>query len=104
MANERRTVHTYPINGPEHVTDGFGCWCGPRIEMACPECEAENTGGCWRCDGVGWVACPNPEMYDGATGLHVVHAAASEAYAATHPNTTLGRTTPARGAGPDPEG
>lgn len=24
---------------PEHLTDGYDCWCGPEHYVACPECS-----------------------------------------------------------------
>jgi hypothetical protein len=36
--------------------EGRDCWCGPRVEQRCPECEAGEPEGCWRCGGEGWVA------------------------------------------------
>lgn len=71
-------VHVYK----EHRTDGVGCWCNPRYQMACEECDAADgfssiadehgfdrlhanqdgpedlsrwqLTGCWKCDH-GWV-------------------------------------------------
>jgi hypothetical protein len=59
----------------EHDLSGYDCWCGTRVEMVCPECEDDVEGkvGCWRCSGEGWVECDEPEMYDGPTGLLIIH-------------------------------
>lgn len=40
---------------PEHVTDGFECWCKPTITALCSECEDELPETCWKCGGEGWV-------------------------------------------------
>jgi hypothetical protein len=30
----------------EHDTDGIDCWCAPRYQTFCDECD----GGCWKCE------------------------------------------------------
>jgi len=30
----------------EHVLTGYDCWCAPRFERPCDECDT----GCWKCD------------------------------------------------------
>ena len=66
-------VHVVPIDR-EHANEGFQCWCNPRVEMICSECEdGDDKASCWRCGGKGWVACDDPEHYDGAIGLLIVH-------------------------------
>jgi len=69
-------VHTYSVvDRPAHVTTGYSCWCQPRVEQICPECEdtREHKAGCWKCAGKGWIECPNPDIYDGTVGLLIVH-------------------------------
>lgn len=40
---------------PEHVIEGFSCWCNPAIQLLCSECEHKSSD-CWKCGGEGWVA------------------------------------------------
>lgn len=67
-----KNVHTYPTDGRPHDTDGLACWCGPRVEQSCPACDGD-TSSCYRCRGMGWVECEAPDVYDGASGLHIIH-------------------------------
>ena len=54
----------------EHDTDGLTCWCGPRVEIPCPECYAQmDRTTCWRCDNTGWVETGDP-LADGAVVIH----------------------------------
>ena len=39
----------------EHILGSRQCWCEPRILLLCPECEWQDTDGCWRCDGRGII-------------------------------------------------
>jgi len=38
------------------------CWCNPRKEQICPECddEEEPISDCWKCQGQGWVDAYDP--------------------------------------------
>lgn len=55
--------------------DRLDCWCGPRIEQACPECEdlLAPPPDCYRCGGEGWIVCTDPQGYDGDFALLVTH-------------------------------
>jgi hypothetical protein len=49
-------VHVAPIGDKrEHVLARW-CWCEPRIEFPCADCDAE---GCWKCN-KGWTRMRNP--------------------------------------------
>ena len=45
--------HVYPLYGPSHELQGSACWCGPRVQRLCQQCEGAGSG-CWACEG-GWV-------------------------------------------------
>jgi hypothetical protein len=73
MSASKESIHSYPVDEGEHVTDGIGCWCVPRYYLPCDECGdvdgldaiADNAGdtrlnafaedmhaavpGCWKC-------------------------------------------------------
>jgi hypothetical protein len=68
-----QNIHTIPTEGRIHVETGYSCWCNPTVEMICPQCGDDDKQGCWRCAGRGWVDCDDPERYDGAVGLLVIH-------------------------------
>lgn len=54
-------VHVH-VNGREHNTDGYRCWCGElRITRLCESCDGE---GCWMCD-EGFIATTADEMESG---------------------------------------
>ena len=66
-------THVYPLAGRPHVTEGKTgeCWCQPRLDVLCRNCEGE-PAGCYLCD-KGWqtvdaflpgdtgIVCHNPE-------------------------------------------
>ena len=69
-------VHTYRVTAqPEHITEGYDCWCLPRVEMICSQCgdDTIEKASCWQCSGKGWIPCERPDLYDGAVGLLIVH-------------------------------
>lgn len=73
MRGRRSDRHVYPAVLVAHETSGTACWCNPRVEMICPECEDARVPSCWRCSGAGWVECATPDAYDGPVGLCIVH-------------------------------
>lgn len=58
---QREEIHLYP-DGEGHLLVGAGCWCQPRVKVACPRCR---DGSCQRCDGGLTYATGRPE--DGRT-------------------------------------
>lgn len=72
-------VHVTPLGDLVDHDCRRDCWCQPRVEVACPECEpfaidvviqqTRETGtlireprdDCWRCGGAGWVTAGQDE-------------------------------------------
>lgn len=55
-----------------HTTDGWDCWCGPRVEQPCRHCQGESWyASCVSCAGSGWEAAYDQETP--AVVIHTVH-------------------------------
>jgi hypothetical protein len=53
----------------DHHTEGWDCWCGPRVEQPCRHCQGEVwSASCVFCAGSGWEPA-----YDDETPAVVIH-------------------------------
>lgn len=53
-------IHVLPACDLVDHDEVRDCWCGPRVEQACPECDGDEAG-CWRCH-EGFTDLHAPEM------------------------------------------
>lgn len=60
-------IHVLPVSDLVDHDEERTCWCGPRLDLPCDECE----DGCWKCDGGG-----NAVDADHPAVLVVIHNAA----------------------------
>ena len=61
--------------GKDHDTTTYDCWCRPRVEMICPECDGDEEPAetCFLCRGEQTVECLYPHMYSSPHSLIIIH-------------------------------
>lgn len=75
QSNDVREV--YPLFGPPHLigpdhepNDTLDCWCGPRMEKRCTECNTGQMMTCFKCNGTGWYTVAWDDGYDPTVIVH----------------------------------
>ncbi len=47
--------HVLPVNDLKpHVESGPYCWCSPKLERQCQQCDGSDPS-CWQCGGFKWI-------------------------------------------------